>query len=131
FAAMKQPDMRRFPSLEAIPSGEAISADNMATPSIIAMGEPAPGIGYEQVAAIPKPKRGPLYQPMVIRGGVAGDAFAPASSSDQPAVATSAPARSPANPSPAGPASGGQPPSAPPPPTPTAPPVLAPKGMPE
>ncbi|HEY4192982.1 MAG TPA: hypothetical protein VGM46_10090, partial [Mesorhizobium sp.] len=46
FAAMKQPDMRRFPSLEAIPSGEAISADNMATPSIIAMGEPAPGIGY-------------------------------------------------------------------------------------
>jgi hypothetical protein len=46
------------------------------TPSIIALGEPLPEVTFEKVAAIPR--RGPTFQPLVIRGGIAGDAFAPA-----------------------------------------------------
>ena len=45
------------------------------SPSIIAMGEPA--VANENVAAIDgeTKKRGPSSMPMVIRGGVVGDAF--------------------------------------------------------
>lgn len=61
------------------PSSEPASADKLETPSIMALGEPAPAVTLEKVAAIPnKPKRGPMFKPLVIRGGVAGDAFAPA-----------------------------------------------------
>lgn len=48
-------------------------------PSVIAMGEPAPAVTYEKVAAIPNKKlHGPRFKPLVIRGGIVGDAFAPA-----------------------------------------------------
>ena len=53
--------------------------DPAATPSIVALGRTEPGVAYENVAAIdgeaqkPKPHRN--IPPMVIRGGVVGDAF--------------------------------------------------------
>lgn len=47
------------------------------TPSIVAMGEPWPQVTSEQVAAIPRNRRrGPDFRPLVIRGGLVGDAFA-------------------------------------------------------
>lgn len=78
----------------------------MATPSIIALGEPLPEVTYEKVSAIPK--RGPVFRPQVIRGGISGDAFSPAAppvatASSQPAPPsndTSPPAPPPATPPP-------------------------------
>lgn len=123
YLRMKQADRRLYPSVESL---NPVAPE---TPSIIALGEPAPEVTYEKVAAIPqKLKHGPMYKPLVIRGGVAGDAFAPAASAAPSAVTAS----SQNTPSPAA-ASGSQPPSAPPPPAPAAPtpPAIAPKGMPE
>jgi hypothetical protein len=52
------------------------------SPSIVALGEPwpeaIPAVTYEKVAAIPtKTKTRPNFAPMVIRGGIVGDAFVP------------------------------------------------------
>jgi hypothetical protein len=44
--------------------------------SLVALGEPP--VTDEKVAAIEEKRSGPLSTPMVIRGGVVGDAFAPA-----------------------------------------------------
>jgi len=99
------------------------------TPSIIALGEPMPEITYEKVAAIPKKSnRGPNFSPQVIRGGVVGEAFAPASRAEPSAVATNTQKTAPQ-----ASASGDNSPSAPqPPPGPTAPPpAVVPKGMPQ
>lgn len=64
---------------------------NLATPSIIALGEPVPDVTYEKVAAIPrKPRYGPVFNPVVIRGGIVGSAFSPAISA-APADTTSEP----------------------------------------
>lgn len=119
YLRMKQADRRLYPSVESLSSGAT------ETPSIIALGEPAPEITYEKVAAIPqKLKHGPMFKSLVIRGGVVGDAFAPAAGGGSSAVAASTSSQ-------AG-ASGGKSPSAPPPPVPAAPPpALAPKGMPQ
>ncbi|MHA6644159.1 hypothetical protein [Mesorhizobium sp. A623] len=81
------------------------------TPSIIALGEPLPEVTFEKVAAIPR--RGPNFQPLVIRGGIAGDAFAPAI----PPKDTAAPSQQAA-------ASKGDAPA--PPPAPAAPPAYLP-----
>jgi hypothetical protein len=81
------------------------------TPSIIALGEPLPEVTFEKVAAIPR--RGPTFQPLVIRGGIAGDAFTPAS----PPRDTAAPAQQAA-------ASRGDVPA--PPPAPASPPAYLP-----
>jgi hypothetical protein len=101
----------------------------METPSIIALGEPAPEVTYEKVAAIPKKlKHGPMFKPLVIRGGVVGDAFAPATS----AGPSAAPAAGKQNGPPQAAASGDRSPSTPPPPAPAAPPpAVVPKGTPE
>jgi hypothetical protein len=50
------------------------------TPSVIAMGEP--DVAPEKVAAIESESRKPRHEtmPIVIRGGVVGDAFSPAAS---------------------------------------------------
>ena len=123
FPRMKQADRRLSPSVESLSSGAT------ETPSIIALGEPAPEIAYEKVAAIPrKSKRGPMFKPLVIRGGVVGDAFAPATN----AGPSAAPAPGKQNGSSQAAASGGQSPSAPPSPAPAAPPpAVVPKGTPE
>jgi len=123
YPRMKQADRRLSPSVESLGSGV------METPSIIALGEPAPEVTYEKVAAIPKKlKHGPIFKPLVIRGGVVGDAFAPATS----AGPSAAPAAGKQNGSPQAAASGDRSPSAPPPPAPAAPPpAVVPKGTPE
>lgn len=102
------------------------------SPSVIAMGEPA--VEATIVASITpdRPMRDPHLPPMVIRGGLAGDAFVRGSGLAAQAVAPSeASARAPA---PALPNAPGQPPQpeaprAPPPPAPQAPaaPTRAPK----
>lgn len=59
-------------------------------PSIVAMGEPWPEVTNEQVAAIPRSRRrGPKFQPLVIRGGLVGDAFALAKPDSTKAAAAS------------------------------------------
>ena len=67
-------------------------------PSVVALGEPVPNIDDEEVAAIPAAgKAAPRPQaqlPMVMRGGIAGDAFvraesaSPVESQEEPAPAT-------------------------------------------
>jgi hypothetical protein len=55
---------------------------HVASPSIITLGEPWPPVTYEKVAAIPaKTKARSNFTPMVIRGGIVGDAFVPSKAS--------------------------------------------------
>lgn len=109
-------------------SGHA-GAIRVISPSIIAMGEPP--VTFEQVAAIEPPKtakphRGPSSLPMVIRGGIIGDAFissAPMPSEPKQQVVEAsgkAPAK-PSSPQPASPQPATPPPAPPPPPTPKLP----------
>ncbi len=73
----------------ATPSIVTLGTPAPQTPSIIAMGEPLPAVANEKVAAIPSRRRhGPDLAPLVIRGGVAGSAIAPA----RPAEKTAEPA---------------------------------------
>lgn len=84
------------PSLEAAsPSIIALGKPaDVPVPSIVALGEPAAGIAYDKVSAIPKATdRRPTMMPMVIRGGMVGEAFvqpAPATSGPDEAAATTA-----------------------------------------
>lgn len=57
-----------------------------ATPSIIALGEPAAAVSNDKVAAIPKTPERPI-SPLVIRGGVAGGQSATAAPTQQPVQA--------------------------------------------
>lgn len=67
------------------------------SPSVIALGEPLPPVTYEKVASIPKkPLSKANFAPMVIRGGIVGDAFTPASTPGTQQA--SAQPRSPSNP---------------------------------
>ena len=79
-------EMLPMPSFSIM--GEAASSS---TPSIVALGEPAAGIAYDEVAAIPQPaqKSGRVMMPMIIRGGIVGDAFA------QPIYSSGAPDEAP------------------------------------
>jgi len=83
------------PSIVALGAPAPASA---ATPSIVAMGEPLPTVTGEKVAAIPHTRKwGPRFQPLVIRGGLADNAFAVASPSPQQAASgTDAPPEPPA-----------------------------------
>ncbi|RWQ61044.1 hypothetical protein [Mesorhizobium sp.] len=68
-------------------------AGNSSTPSIVALGEPVPDVTYEKVSAIPsqpKPKHDFTQSPMIIRGGIVGDAFATPAPSAAPATTTAA-----------------------------------------
>jgi hypothetical protein len=74
------------------------------SPSVIALGEPSPetipGVAYEKVAAIStKAKTRSNFSPMVIRGGVVGDAFVPsqAPAADTPQASAEASSTPPAN----------------------------------
>lgn len=99
-------------------------------PSIVALGKPAPEIAYEKVAAI-APRRPPRFEPVVIRGGIVGNAFVPASADTSAATGTSAVADSERDVPSHAAASDRRSPSAPPAPEPVAPqPALAPKGAP-
>ena len=62
-------------------------------PSVVALGEPAPDVTDEKVAAIPeKPAhQGSMQSPMIIRGGVVGGAFAAPAPAKPTATATAAP----------------------------------------
>ncbi|WP_292168021.1 hypothetical protein [Mesorhizobium sp.] len=64
------------------------------TTSVVALGEPAPDVTDEKVAAIPeKPTHhGSLQSPMIIRGGVVGGAFATPAAVPAKATAATAPA---------------------------------------
>lgn len=76
-ASMPDDTVKPDQVLEA-PLGESLRL----SPSIIAVGEP--DVGLDKVAAIPpetKTSR-PVAAPIVIRGGVVGDAFAPAAASE-------------------------------------------------
>ncbi|MBA1141475.1 hypothetical protein [Mesorhizobium neociceri] len=46
------------------------------TPSIVAVGDAQPDVTYEKVAAIPEKPRHGNQNPMIIRGGIIGGAFA-------------------------------------------------------
>ncbi|RWM81756.1 MAG: hypothetical protein EOR81_06860 [Mesorhizobium sp.] len=82
------------PSVVRVGAPEAVKmAGSFSTPSIMALGEPVPDVTYEKVAAIPsqpKPKHDFLQSPMIIRGGIVGDAFAKPAPSVAPAATTAA-----------------------------------------
>ncbi|RWF61480.1 MAG: hypothetical protein EOS26_33055, partial [Mesorhizobium sp.] len=68
------------PSVVKLGAPEPVKvAGSSSTPSIVALGEAVPDVTYEKVAAIPsqpKPKHDLMQSPMIIRGGIVGDAFA-------------------------------------------------------
>lgn len=75
-----------------VSSIETLGTGTVASISILALGEPLPDVAMEKVAAIPQPSSHPRSanaMPLVIRGGLMGDA-APAATS-APAAETAAP----------------------------------------
>ena len=81
--------------LPAIEPGELSTAS---TPSIVALGDPAPAVTDETVAAIPE-ENGHAQATMIIRGGVVGGAFAtPAAPAQAPAATAPANGKTPATP---------------------------------
>jgi hypothetical protein len=80
------------PSVVRLGAPEPVKvAESTSTPSIVALGEPAPDVAYEKVAAIPsQPKHDFMQSPMIIRGGIVGDAFATPAPSAAPAATTAA-----------------------------------------
>lgn len=82
------------PSVVKLGAPEPVKvAGSSSTPSIVALGEPVPDVTYEKVAAIPsqpKPKHDFMQSPMIIRGGIVGDAFAKPAPSAAPAATTAA-----------------------------------------
>jgi len=83
--------------LTAIEPGELSMAS---TPSIVALGDPAPVVTDETVAAIPEePENGHAQATMIIRGGVVGGAFAtPAAPAKAPEATAPANGKTPATP---------------------------------
>lgn len=80
-------------SWQELPVTAAIEPE-VVSPSIVAYGMPWPPVTYEKVAAIPKTTPSKAhFAPMVIRGGIVGDAFVPASAPQtQQSASPSAPA---------------------------------------
>ncbi|RUV57845.1 MAG: hypothetical protein EOS23_29240 [Mesorhizobium sp.] len=82
------------PSVVKLGAPEPVKvAGSSSTPSIVALGEAVPDVTYEKVAAIPsqpKPKHDFMQSPMIIRGGIVGDAFAKPAPSAAPAATTAA-----------------------------------------
>lgn len=68
------------------PNSSETATTPVETPSIVAMGEPLPEVAQEEVAAIPSRRgNGPNFKPLIIRGGIVGDAFVPADKPEQEA----------------------------------------------
>jgi hypothetical protein len=87
------PSIIKLAALEPTKAAEAdtVSGHDSPTPSVVALGDPLPDVTYEKVAAIPdqpKSKHGFMQNPMIIRGGIVGGAFA----SPAPAKTANAPA---------------------------------------
>ncbi|CAH2395046.1 hypothetical protein [Mesorhizobium ventifaucium] len=87
------------PSVVRLGAPEPVKvAWSSSTPSIVALGEPVPDVTYEKVSAIPtqtKPKHDVMQSPMIIRGGIVGDAFTkPAPSAASAAAAPGAATKS-------------------------------------
>ncbi|RWK42348.1 hypothetical protein [Mesorhizobium sp.] len=80
------------PSVIRLDAPEPVKgAGSSSTPSIVALGEPAPDVSNEKVAAIPsQPKHDFMQSPMIIRGGIVGDAFGKPAPSPAPAATTAA-----------------------------------------
>ncbi|QIA24813.1 hypothetical protein [Mesorhizobium sp. AA22] len=82
------------PSVVKLGAPEPVKvAGSSSTQSIVALGEAVPDVTYEKVAAIPsqpKPKHDFMQSPMIIRGGIVGDAFAKPAPSAAPAATTAA-----------------------------------------
>ncbi|TIS54404.1 MAG: hypothetical protein E5W91_26975 [Mesorhizobium sp.] len=79
------------------PSVVRLGSAEPAGPSIMALGEELPDVTDETVAAIPdkpEPKHGFMQNPMIIRGGIVGGAFASPAPAAAPvkAIAAAAPA---------------------------------------
>lgn len=75
-------------SWQQLPATAAVEPE-VISPSIVAYGTPWPPVTYEKVAAIPKKTSSKShFAPMVIRGGLVGDVFAPATASVQPQQAS-------------------------------------------
>ncbi|SFP01172.1 pore complex protein Nup62 [Mesorhizobium sp. NFR06] len=85
------------PSVIRLKAIEPAKLSAAATPSVIALGDPAPAVTDEKVAAIPE-KSGHQQAPMIIRGGIVGGAFATpaATASAKPETSTTTPATTPA-----------------------------------
>jgi hypothetical protein len=97
-APTSTPSIVMLGSPEPVTTAESIKAGyDSSTPSIVVFGDPLPDVTYEKVAAIPdqpKSKRGFMQSPMVIRGGIVGDALAtpaPPSAASAKASAAAAP----------------------------------------
>jgi hypothetical protein len=98
-APASTPSIIKLAALEPMKAVEvktARTASASPTPSVVALGDPLPDVTYEKVAAIPdqpKTKHGFMQNPMIIRGGIVGGAFAtPAPSPTKTANAPEAPA---------------------------------------
>jgi len=80
------------PSVVRLGAPEPVKvAGSSSTPSIVALGEPVPDVTYEKVSAIPSQSKHDFMQsPMIIRGGIVGDAFTKPAPSTAPAAATAA-----------------------------------------
>lgn len=75
-------------SWQQLPATAAVEPEVISS-SIVAYGTPWPPVTYEKVAAIPKSTPSKAhFAPMVIRGGIVGDVFAPASTNAQPQQAS-------------------------------------------
>jgi hypothetical protein len=75
------------------PSVVKLGAAEPAGPSIVALGDPLPEVTDEKVAAIPdqpKSKHGFMQNPMIIRGGIVGGAFATPAAAPAKSAATAA-----------------------------------------
>jgi hypothetical protein len=78
----------QMPSIVTLgaPTGSKDIASAAAGSPTIARGEPAPDVADETVSAIEASKHRLADMPMVIRGGIAGDAFSPAAASEKSRV---------------------------------------------
>ncbi|TIO31178.1 hypothetical protein [Mesorhizobium sp.] len=91
-ASTSTPSIVTLSAPEPVKMAESTKADP-STPSIVAIGEPVPDVTYEKVAAIPsrpQPKHDFRQSPMIIRGGIVGDAFAKPAPPAAPAAITAA-----------------------------------------
>lgn len=91
-ASTSTPSVVTLSAPEPAKAAESTKAGS-STPSIVALGKPVPDVTYEKVAAIPsqpRPKHDFRQSPMIIRGGIVGDAFATPAPSPAPAATTAA-----------------------------------------
>lgn len=91
-ASTSTPSVVTLSAPESAKAAESTKAGS-STPSIVALGKPVPDVTYEKVAAIPsqpRPKHDFRQSPMIIRGGIVGDAFAKPAPLAAPTATTAA-----------------------------------------